>query len=460
MNKLDKLLRKTRRAFSLEKNAAKALTAFKYLFLQEKATVIIPCYNEAKTLGRVVKQCSTSPLVSEVVVVDDGSTDNSSEAATSAGARVVRHAKNKGKGAAIMTGAHAARNSVLIFIDADYENVSQTTIEALAMPLMNGEASVCKATFDRDGGRVTELVAKPLLEFVFPEVTLRQPLSGQFAIRKEFLQKLDVSTDWGIDMEIVLESTKQGERILEVNIGRVDHKHRPLSELSTTSKQVIRTILQKAGFLAQKHKLIILDFDNTLIAESSITALAEEFGFKKKLARERKNHYKGKITERELTRRIAAMLRGLSGRELREASRKLRKRQFADETLVYLKRMGYKTAIVSYAFRHVITSCFDPSLFDAIICPTLEERNGKITGKAEIPNYLSESGRVYSKGNAAVALMRKFKSKPAETIAVGDSESDQDMFAKVGLPVAIGEKTLEFASVNIKSLPELMIIAS
>ncbi|MEK6923772.1 MAG: HAD-IB family phosphatase [Candidatus Micrarchaeota archaeon] len=439
-------------------NPLRALEALKYLFLREKATVVIPCLNEGKTVAGVVRACLKTPVTGEVIVVDDNSNDDSRERAREAGARVVRHRKTLGKGAAIMTGVKAARNSVIVFVDADFRNITPNVVEALAIPVIENEAQVCKATFDREGGRLTELTAKPLLEFLFPEVQLEQPLSGQFAARKELLEKLELTRGWGIDIGVVLESIRLGERVVEVNIGRVEHKHRPLSELSTSARQIAKTILQKAGFLACKHKLIVFDFDKTLVAESSIEVLARKLGFTRQLQAERQKYYSGAITERELTRRIARMLKGRSNSEVQQASRLVRKANFAQETIAYLRRMGYKTVVVSYAFRQVIEASFGRDAFDGIVSPELDDKRGFATGKVTIPPWPC-GRRVFCKGKAIAALMRRMKLKKSEVIAVGDSKSDEDMFRQAGVSVAIGGDKID-AAIRIKSLSELLIIAN
>ncbi len=441
------------------RESLKAFGHLKYLFILERATVVIPCFNEEKTVGIVVKAARACPLVSDVVVVDDGSSDSSSRVAREAGARVVRHSKNKGKGAAILSGAKAAKNSVLVFVDADFENITSGVLEKLALPVLENDAAFVKSTFDREGGRVTELTAKPLLEFIFPEVTFSQPLSGQFATRREFLAQLEVSKDWGIDLELLLDSIALGEKVVEVNIGEIRHKHRPLNELSKTAKEVTRTILQKAGFLAKKHKLVIFDFDKTLIAESSASLLARELKFEKQLQSAREKFFAGEISERELCKKIAAMLEGVPAEKLSQAASKAKKNAFADGTLGYLKRMGYKIAMVSFAYGQVIGAVFGKGVFDEIICPALESKGGSFTGKVRIPAYASER-HVFNKGAAAKALMKKFKVKADETIAVGDAVADQDMLKVVGVPVAIGNKKLRPAAFHIKSLPELIVIAS
>jgi HAD superfamily phosphoserine phosphatase-like hydrolase len=431
----------------------------KYASVREKVTVVIPCFNEERTVGRVVRAVWKSPLVGEVVVVDDGSADASAAEARRAGARVVTHRKNRGKGAAVMSGAKAARHSVLVFLDADFRNVNKNVVNKLAWPLINGQAVVCKATFGRKAGRLTELMAKPLLDLMFPEVGLSQPLSGQFAIRKNLLLSIDVPSGWGMDIGIVLDTLKRGERIVEVDIGHLEHKHRPLGELAKTSREVMKTILRKAGLHADRHRLVIFDFDGVLVKGSSVKSLAHAFHFNEKLAILQKRYCAGDLNEKRLTRLIAKEMAGNTLESIREAAKLIRKREYAEETLLYLRRMGYRIAVVSFAFRQVITSCFDPSLIDDLICPVLEEKDGKITGKAIIPAYRSAQ-HVFCKGRAAKALMRAIGASSEEMIVVGDSPADIPMLNQAGVALTMTPSMLGRDIRRIKTLPELLVIAS
>lgn len=436
-----------------------AIGLLKRLFVRERASVIIPCFNEARTLGGVIEGAKRCWLTKEIIVVDDGSSDASAKIAQQHGAVLVQHRKNLGKGAAIMSGAMAAKNSVLVFIDADLENFSHETVEKLALPVAKGEARFCKATFEREAGRITELVAKPLLEFIYPEAKLSQPLSGQFAIRKELLLSLDVSRDWGIDISIVLSAIKKGEKIVEVNIGELKHKHRELPYLVGTAREVTRTILQNAGFLAKRHKLIVFDFDGTLVRGSSINHIFRSIGLEKKLSRLRKRHCEGAISEKELTMKIAQSLRGLGVKRLEKIASGISPAPYAHETMEYLRRMGYRLVVVSFAFRRVIHSVFPAHYFDFVVCPRLHAKNDRLTGKASIPRFLSER-HVFSKGKAVRQLLRKLHIRPSEAIAVGNAKSDEEMFREVGISVAINPEGKIISSVKVKTLPELMIIAN
>ncbi|MCX6799458.1 MAG: HAD-IB family phosphatase, partial [Candidatus Diapherotrites archaeon] len=367
-------------------------------------------------------------------------------------------AKNMGKGKAILTGIREAKNSVLVFMDADFRNASGQAVEELAFPILSNKAKLCKASFGRASGRVTELTAKPLLKLIFPETELRQPLSGQFAARKEFLNTLEISTGWGADVGIVLDSIKKEEKVIETDIGALEHKHRSLQQLSETASEVTKTILQNAGFFSKKHKIIIFDFDRTLVKGSSIDLISKKLGFGKALGQERKKYNAGEISERELTKRIARMFSGIPEEKMAEAASEIPKQHFANETIIYLKRMGYKIAVVSFAFRQAIEGCFHPKLFDAIVSPALEVEGRAFTGKAVIPKPVSEK-HVFSKGAAVKSLLKRFGAKSGEAIAVGDSPADNEMFKQVGVAVAINPKKAAPAAVRIKSIPEIIIIA-
>lgn len=427
--------------------------------LPERASVILPCFNEARTLGAIIAEAKKSWRVGEVIVVDDGSTDASAAVAEESGARLVRHRKNLGKGAAIMSGARAAKNSVLVFIDSDLEDFSHEVIDKLVAPVIRREAGICKATFERDSGRVTELVAKPLLDVVYPETRLAQPLSGQFCIRRELLLSLDVPVGWGIDISIVLSALKKGEKIAEVGIGELKHKHRELSSLAGTAREVTRTIMQNAGFLAKNHKLIIFDFDGTLVEGSSIGHVFRAAGMGRKLAKLKKQFQAGRITERELTRRIAMALRGTRVEELEIMASGIRPARHARETLEYLKRMGYRLAVVSFAFSAVINTVFPKNCFDIAISPVLQAKDGVLTGRAGMPPFRSRR-HAFSKGMAARHLLRKLCVKPSEAIAVGNSLSDEGMFREVATSVSVGPKKKPAATMKVRSLAELLVIAN
>lgn len=126
-------------------------------------TVIIPVLNESPT----VASAQRAKDVSEVIVVDDGSSDGTPELALSAGARVVTSTL-LGKGASMGDGVWAAQNEIVVFLDGDLSGLADDLIERITAPLLNDRAEFVKAKFTRAAGRVTVLTARPLLVTFFP----------------------------------------------------------------------------------------------------------------------------------------------------------------------------------------------------------------------------------------------------------------------------------------------------
>ncbi|ADZ08428.1 glycosyl transferase family 2 [Methanobacterium lacus] len=209
-------------------------------------SVIIPAFNEEKTVAHVVSVVKSLPYIGEVVVVDDGSMDQTSKFAEEAGAKVIYHMKNRGKGAAIKTGFKNSKGDIVVFLDADLKNLTQSQVRNIVDPILNGEADVTKTKFKREAGRVTELTAKPLLKFFFPEIKFDQPLSGQFAAKRSFLNKIKLEDDYGVDVGIVLDADVMGMKVKEVDIGKIDHVLSTLTELNVVATEVVRTIVDRA----------------------------------------------------------------------------------------------------------------------------------------------------------------------------------------------------------------------
>ena len=213
----------------------------------QKVSVIIPAYNEEETVAFVVEVVKKVSFVDEIIVVNDGSSDNTEAEAVKAGARVITHTTNKGKGEALYTGYIEAECDIIAFIDADIHNLTSKKVESMIMPILEGKTDITKTKFARARGRVTELTAKPLLNFFFPEITFEQPLSGQFAARKEVLKKINFEKDYGVDVGIVIDADVLGISITEVDIGAIEHDMSPLSDLNLMANEVVRTIMDRAN---------------------------------------------------------------------------------------------------------------------------------------------------------------------------------------------------------------------
>lgn len=211
-------------------------------------SLIIPAHNEEKHIKTVIVAAKKVKEIDEIIVVDDGSIDNTSSVARKAGAKVIFLDENRGKGHAIKMGSQKAKGDVLIFLDADLTNITPNKISKIIDPFKEMYDFV-KTKFDRKGGRVTRLTAKPLLGHFFPEIEkdFEQPLSGQFAIMKNLLKKIQLEDDFGVDVGILIDAVQLGARTKEVYFGRLAHDQRTLSDLDETAKQVSRVILDRAA---------------------------------------------------------------------------------------------------------------------------------------------------------------------------------------------------------------------
>ena len=227
-----------------------------------RISVCIPARNEAATVAGVVAPVLPAlegphPLVDEIVVVDDGSTDGTGAVAQAAGARVVPRLGPPGKGAAMVDGVRASTGHIVVFLDADVRNVGPHFVTRLLEPLLLDRAVVlAKAAYERPagatggGGRVTELLARPLLRRLFPELAfLRQPLAGEVAVRREALAELVLEPGYGVEIAMLIDVGRRygAEAIVEVDLGRRIHRNRPLDELSGQADEVLAAVLSRTG---------------------------------------------------------------------------------------------------------------------------------------------------------------------------------------------------------------------
>jgi glucosyl-3-phosphoglycerate synthase len=236
---------------------------------EQTISVCIPAHNEESTIGAIVRALHSElvvkrQLVDEIIVMDDRSTDLTAQVAQAAGALVVStnevcvaDGPSQGKGDALRRSIVAARGSIVVWVDGDLECMAPSIVARLVAPLLlNQQAQLTKGYFARRqtdgtiaGGRVTELVARPLLRLCFPTlVPPREPLSGMCAIRRFTAERLTYERDFGVDIGIVLDVHRRYGRaaIIDVDLGEITHRHHDLAVLSVQATAVARTILAKA----------------------------------------------------------------------------------------------------------------------------------------------------------------------------------------------------------------------
>lgn len=214
---------------------------------EEMISVIIPAYNEERNIKTVIDICKDNKDVSEIIVVNNLSTDNTEKIAKAEGAKVV-FCDKQGKGYAMEAGIREAMNECIVFLDGAISDYADDVIYKLAEPILERNIDFVKATFDREGGRVTELVAKPLLTLLFPDVRkYSQPLSGMIAGKKTVFQKIELEKDYGVDIGILLDMIKLNVAIEEVKIGEIKNVSKSWKALEKMSTEVMRAILKRAN---------------------------------------------------------------------------------------------------------------------------------------------------------------------------------------------------------------------
>lgn len=227
-----------------------------------RIAVVIPARNEERTIGGVVQSIldELKTFVDEVLVMDSLSSDTTARVATEAGARVYSVGEVRpdlgiraGKGEALWKSQFVTNADVTAFIDADLTEWGPHFLRGVIGPLLaDPQVQLCRGFYDRildvgglvtlEGGRVTELVARPWLALFRPELCgMVQPLAGEWAIRGTMLRSLSIPTGYGVEISTLLDvHARFGVRaIAQVDLGRRAHRHQNIHDLGAMAVEVL-----------------------------------------------------------------------------------------------------------------------------------------------------------------------------------------------------------------------------
>jgi glucosyl-3-phosphoglycerate synthase len=249
-------------------------------------SVVLPALDEEATVGPIVEtirrelMSETVPLVDELVVVDSGSMDRTAAVAAAAGARVVhrgtvlpRLPALPGKGEVLWRSLLVTSGEIVCFVDADLRDFSSRFVSGIVGPLLTEpDVQLVKAMYDRPfgssderGGRVTELVARPLLNLHWPRLAgFVQPLGGEYAVRRALLEQLPFPVGYGIELGMLVDSLELAglDALAQVDVGVRRHRHQDGQALGRMAATIYRTAQAR---LTRGHLVrpVLTQFDRT-----------------------------------------------------------------------------------------------------------------------------------------------------------------------------------------------------
>jgi len=258
----------------------------KLVELKEKQGLTIslglPALNEEATIGLVIRRIKSAlmdrvPLLDQLVVIDSDSTDRTRAIAAELGVAVVRHSQvlpelgsHRGKGEALWKSLHVLDGDIVAWVDTDIRNIQPRFVHGLIGPLLREpRIGYVKAFYRRPireggkmlaegGGRVTELMARPLINLFFPELSgIIQPLSGEYAGRRALLESVPFFTGYGVEIGLLIDILEAAglSAIGQVDLERRVHRNQPLGNLSQMSFTILQAVI---GKLEERHRIELL----------------------------------------------------------------------------------------------------------------------------------------------------------------------------------------------------------
>lgn len=237
-----------------------------------RISLCIPTLNEEKTIGKEIiifksELVDRYPIIDEIAVIDSGSTDKTREVAASFGADVYLSEEilpeqgfKRGKGENLWKAIHQLEGDIICYVDADIKNIHPRFASGLVAPLIHDdEIHYVKAFYDRPlafsqgvrpsgGGRVTEILVRPLFSLFFPELTsLIQPLSGEYAVRRKVLESIPFPIGYGVETSHIIDVyMKFGiEAFGQTDLDQRVHRNQSTLDLGRMSFGILQSFLNR-----------------------------------------------------------------------------------------------------------------------------------------------------------------------------------------------------------------------
>jgi glycosyltransferase involved in cell wall biosynthesis len=237
-----------------------------------RISLCIPALNESSTIGGIVRSVRRHlidriPLLDELVVMDSNSADGTAERAAEAGALVIQDREVRpdlepmyGKGEAMWKSLFATTGDLVAWLDADIRNFHPRFVYGVLGPLLTDPSvGYVKGFYERPvmdgdrltglgGGRVTELMARPLLNMFWPHLAgVVQPLAGEYAGRRSLLEQVPFFTGYGVEIGMLIDVADRFgiDAIAQVDLERRVHRNRDLADLSRMSFAVLQTAMRR-----------------------------------------------------------------------------------------------------------------------------------------------------------------------------------------------------------------------
>jgi glucosyl-3-phosphoglycerate synthase len=237
-----------------------------------KISLCIPTLNEEKTIGKEIvifrsELMNRYPLLDEIAVIDSGSKDRTLDIAANFGADVYLSSdilpeagSKRGKGENLWKAIYQLKGDIIVYVDADIKNIHPRFVYGLVAPLIyRSEVHYVKAFYDRPlamsndirpsgGGRVTEILIRPLFSLFFPELTdIIQPLSGEYAVRRHVLERIPFPIGYGVETSHIIDCYNQWgmKAFAQTDLDQRVHRNQETRDLGRMSFGILQTFLSR-----------------------------------------------------------------------------------------------------------------------------------------------------------------------------------------------------------------------